>query len=59
MLEDLAILTGAEVITEEKGLRLDAIEINVLGQAKKLFVLKKAQPLLVVLVKKNRNKKKN
>ncbi|MDP3764524.1 MAG: chaperonin GroEL [bacterium] len=40
MLEDLAILTGGEVVTEEKGLRLDAIEIDVLGQAKKVICAK-------------------
>ncbi|MEK7629499.1 MAG: chaperonin GroEL [Patescibacteria group bacterium] len=46
MLEDLAILTGAEVITEEKGLRLDAIEINVLGQAKKVICTKESTTII-------------
>jgi chaperonin GroEL len=40
MLEDIAILTGGEVITEEKGLRLDGVELNQLGQARKIIVTK-------------------
>ena len=36
MLEDIAILTGAEVISEEKGLNLEATEITQLGQAAKV-----------------------
>lgn len=36
MLEDLAILTGGEVITEEKGLKIDSVDLDVLGSAKKI-----------------------
>eukprot|EP01047_Picozoa_sp_COSAG01_P000476 COSAG01_NODE_9_length_43729_cov_66.133463_13_plen_552_part_00 len=36
MLEDIAILTGAEVITEDKGLNLEATELTQLGQAAKV-----------------------
>lgn len=36
MLEDIAILTGAEVISEERGLNLEATELTQLGQASKL-----------------------
>ena len=36
MLEDIAILTGGEVITEEKGLSLEAVELTQLGQAAKV-----------------------
>ena len=36
MLEDIAILTGAEVISEERGLNLEATELEQLGQAAKL-----------------------
>ncbi|KAI8006486.1 hypothetical protein LOK49_LG07G00292 [Camellia lanceoleosa] len=35
-LDDLAILTGGEVITEERGLNLDKVQMNMLGTAKKL-----------------------
>ena len=33
MLEDIAIVTGGQVISEEKGLKLDAADISMLGQA--------------------------
>ncbi|MDP3800067.1 MAG: chaperonin GroEL, partial [bacterium] len=46
MLEDLAILTGAEVITEEKGLRLDTLEITMLGQAKKVICTKESTTII-------------
>ena len=35
MLEDIAILTGGEVISEEKGMRLEETSIPQLGSAKK------------------------
>ncbi|MEN6618471.1 MAG: chaperonin GroEL [Rikenellaceae bacterium] len=38
MLEDLAILTGGTVISEEKGLRLDAATIEMLGTAEKVTI---------------------
>ncbi len=40
MLEDIAILTGAEVISEEKGLKLDATTLHQLGSANKVKVTK-------------------
>ncbi|MFH0887545.1 MAG: chaperonin GroEL, partial [bacterium] len=40
MLEDIAVLTGGEVVSEDKGLSLEKIEMNYLGQAKKLVVEK-------------------
>ncbi|HPJ46437.1 MAG TPA: chaperonin GroEL [Tenuifilaceae bacterium] len=36
MLEDIAILTGGVVISEEKGLRLDAAKLEMLGSAEKI-----------------------
>jgi chaperonin GroEL len=36
MLEDIAILTGGVVISEEKGLRLDSAKMDMLGHAKRL-----------------------
>jgi chaperonin GroEL len=38
MLEDLAILTGGTVISEEKGYRLEDADLSYLGQAEKLTV---------------------
>jgi chaperonin GroEL len=40
MLEDIAILTGGQVITEEKGLDLKKTEISMLGQAQKVIATK-------------------
>ena len=34
MLQDIAILTGGQVITEEVGLKLESAELNMLGKAK-------------------------
>ena len=38
MLEDIAILTGGTVISEEKGLRLDAATLEMLGKAEKITI---------------------
>ena len=42
MLEDIAILTGGEVISEEKGMRLEETAMPQLGSAKKVKVTKDA-----------------
>ncbi|HWA64253.1 MAG TPA: chaperonin GroEL [Candidatus Paceibacterota bacterium] len=36
MLEDIAIITGATVITEEKGMKMDSVEIEHLGRARRV-----------------------
>ncbi|HHS95803.1 MAG TPA: chaperonin GroEL, partial [Phaeodactylibacter sp.] len=38
MLEDIAILTGATVISEEKGFKLDTAELSHLGEAEKVVI---------------------
>ncbi|HKJ43879.1 MAG TPA: chaperonin GroEL [Sunxiuqinia sp.] len=38
MLEDLAVLTGGAVITEEKGMKLEDTNLDMLGQAEKITV---------------------
>ena len=40
MLEDIAILTGGEVITEELGLKLENTQLNQLGRARKIVITK-------------------
>ena len=40
MLEDIAILTGGEVITEEMGLKLENTQVSQLGQARRVVVTK-------------------
>jgi len=40
MLEDIAILTGGTVITQDAGLNLDNIELKLLGQARQIVINK-------------------
>ena len=40
MLQDIAILTGAQVISEEVGLKLENVSIDLLGKARKIVVTK-------------------
>ena len=40
MLQDMAILTGAQVVSDELGLKLDSVDLSVLGSAKKVIVSK-------------------
>ena len=40
MLEDIAILTGGKVITEELGIKLESVEIEDLGSAKRISIAK-------------------
>src|SRR6202008_1955580 len=40
MLEDIAILTGGEVITEEMGLKLENTQLSQLGRARRIVVTK-------------------
>jgi chaperonin GroEL len=40
MLQDMAILTGAQVVTEEIGLKLDQVGLDVLGRARRVTVTK-------------------
>ncbi|MFI2710204.1 chaperonin GroEL [Micromonospora sp. NPDC018662] len=40
MLADIAILTGGQVISEEVGLKLDAVNLDMLGRARKVVVTK-------------------
>ena len=40
MLQDIAILTGGQVISEEVGLKLENVELDMLGRARKVVVTK-------------------
>jgi len=40
MLEDIAILTGAQAISEDLGIKLDKVTLNMLGRAKKVMIEK-------------------
>jgi chaperonin GroEL len=40
MLEDIAILTGGQLITEDLGIKLENVTLNMLGRAKKVIIEK-------------------
>jgi len=40
MLEDIAIVTGGQVISEEKGMKLENVELEMLGQARRVISTK-------------------
>ena len=40
MLEDIAILTGGQVISEDLGIKLEAVTLDMLGKAKKIVITK-------------------
>src|SRR5919108_515062 len=46
MLEDIAILTGGEVITEEMGLKLENTQLSQLGHARRVVVAKDTTTLI-------------
>lgn len=46
MLEDIAILTGGVVISEEKGLKLDGATVDLLGRADKVTVTKESTTIV-------------
>jgi chaperonin GroEL len=46
MLEDIAILTGAEVITEEMGLKLENTKLSQLGRARRIVIDKDSTTII-------------
>jgi chaperonin GroEL len=40
MLEDIAILTGGQLVTEDAGLKLDSTKLEMLGQARRITITK-------------------
>ncbi len=40
MLEDMAVLTGAQVVTEDAGLKLDSVKVDALGRARRIVMTK-------------------
>lgn len=47
MLEDIAILTGGELFTEELGIKLENVTVQMLGQAKRVTVTKEDTTIVV------------
>jgi len=56
ILEDIAILTGGQVISEELGLKLENVTLEMLGKAKKIVVRKEDTTLVEGAGDKNRIK---
>ena len=54
MLEDIAILTGAQVISEERGMTLEKIELDHLGEAQKIISTKDDTTIIGGKGKKNK-----
>ncbi|MHC4563734.1 MAG: chaperonin GroEL [Planctomycetota bacterium] len=46
ILEDIAVLTGGQVVSEDLGLKLENIELDALGQAKKILVDKETTTVI-------------
>ncbi len=46
MLDDIAVVTGAEVISEEKGLKLDSAELDMLGSARRVVSTKENSTII-------------
>lgn len=46
MLEDMAVMTGGTVISEEKGIKLDGVGMDLLGKAKKIIVTKETTTII-------------
>ena len=46
MLEDMGIITGGQVISEDLGLKLEKVELSQLGQAKKLIIDKETTTII-------------
>ncbi len=46
MLEDIAILTGGQVISEDLGIKLESVTLNMLGKAKKVLIEKENTTLV-------------
>ncbi len=46
MLEDMAVLTGGQVITEDAGLKLDNVRLEMLGKARRITITKDTTTLV-------------
>ncbi len=46
MLEDIAVLTGGTVISEEKGMKLDSADVSMLGRARKVNITKEETTII-------------
>jgi chaperonin GroEL len=57
MLQDIAILTGGQVISEDLGMKLESVTMDMLGTAKKIQITKDETTIVDGLVKKQKLKR--
>ena len=57
MLEDIAILTGGQLISEEQGIKLESVTIEMLGKARKVVITKDKTTIVASDVTKKEVKK--
>jgi chaperonin GroEL len=53
MMEDMAVVTGGEFISEDRGLKLDGVELSQLGTARKVIIEKDTTTIIEGAGKKN------
>ena len=46
MLEDIALITGGQVISEEKGIKMESVELDMLGRAHKVVATKENSTII-------------
>lgn len=46
MLQDIAVITGAQVVSDELGLKLDGVELDMLGRARQVNITKEATTIV-------------
>lgn len=46
MLEDLAVMTGGQVVAEEKGMKLEQVDLNMLGRARRVVSSKDSTTII-------------
>lgn len=46
MMEDIAVVTGGQVITEEKGMKLENVELEILGTARRIISTKETTTIV-------------
>ena len=57
MLEDIAILTGGQVVSEERGFNMDNVTIEMLGRAEKVTIDKDNTTIVNGAGKRRRNQR--
>ena len=46
MLEDIAVVTGGQVVSEEKGMKLESVDISMLGRARRVVASKESTTII-------------